>query len=378
MWIDVIKNVNNPGEGVFKDIASHHVPVIIYGLGIGSAFVCEQLELHGIEVSAFATDEKPLLVGRKFLGKPVVAFSKIKAATQQQVFVWGWPGGMDEVADRFLNDPTIIKYYLVVDDEKRRHQMYDYHEPISYAFIQTHYEELDRTYHWLSDDLSRQTFCAYLNLKISGDIVYNFDVFHKKPYFNRITASFRSGVFVDCGAYNGDSIEQYVQWCDGKYKKIYAFEPDEKNRQQLFARIHAKQYRNVKVFPYATWDKAAILKFHGGGTTSSAVEPNGLLEIRAEAMDALLGNEKSDVPFFIKMDIEGSEFRALEGAYHTLATHLPALAICVYHRADDLITIPQYIKSFETAEIRYHFYLRKHEIASCSDLVLYAIPHMAE
>ena len=58
---------------------------------------------------------------------------------------------------------------------------------------------------------------------------------------------------------------------------------------------------------------------------------------------------------FIKMDIEGAELDALKGAENVLKKHRPFLAICVYHRKNDIIEIPKYLN--ELLE-NYHFYIR--------------------
>lgn len=71
----------------------------------------------------------------------------------------------------------------------------------------------------------------------------------------------------------------------------------------------------------------------------------------------------------IKMDIEGSELKALKGAALTIKEHHPILAVCVYHKKEDLVTIPQYIKSLCP---KYRLYLRNYSRYS-QELVLYAV-----
>ena len=73
---------------------------------------------------------------------------------------------------------------------------------------------------------------------------------------------------------------------------------------------------------------------------------------------------------FIKMDIEGAELYALKGARNTIETYHPILAICVYHRREDLITIPEYIRTLYEG---YKFYIRAYSLYS-TELVLYAVP----
>ena len=137
--------------------------------------------------------------------------------------------------------------------------------------------------------------------------------------------------------------------------------------------IREKHYENVKVLPYGAWDKSEVLRFSADGTTASEVDPDGNIEIHAKAIDNVIARDNSKIPFFIKMDIEGSELKALHGMAKTIAA-CPPMAICVYHHADDLIKIPQYIKSFETRKVRYKLYLRKYMPALTSELVLYAVP----
>lgn len=68
------------------------------------------------------------------------------------------------------------------------------------------------------------------------------------------------------------------------------------------------------------------------------------------------------------MDIEGSELRALMGSEETIKKYKPKLAICIYHKREDLITIPQYIKIIVP---EYKLYLRAH-FPYVSETVLYA------
>lgn len=70
------------------------------------------------------------------------------------------------------------------------------------------------------------------------------------------------------------------------------------------------------------------------------------------------------------MDIEGSELNALRGATETIKRDRPTLTICVYHKAEDLITIPQFIKNLYSD---YKFYLRKHTQIAETELVLYGV-----
>ena len=68
------------------------------------------------------------------------------------------------------------------------------------------------------------------------------------------------------------------------------------------------------------------------------------------------------------MDIEGSEKEALKGARNTIKKYKPKLAICLYHKPEDIITLPQYI--LELAP-EYKFKIR-HYTTFAYDTILYA------
>ena len=77
---------------------------------------------------------------------------------------------------------------------------------------------------------------------------------------------------------------------------------------------------------------------------------------------------------YIKMDIEGSEIAALEGAHETILKHRPKLGICVYHRPTDLWAIPNLIRR------KYPFYslYLDHHALHDEETVLYARRPMTE
>jgi FkbM family methyltransferase len=78
------------------------------------------------------------------------------------------------------------------------------------------------------------------------------------------------------------------------------------------------------------------------------------------------GIEKVD---YIKMDIEGAELSAIHGAVNTIANYKPKLAISLYHRVDDYITIPQFLK---TEFPFYDFYIDHYTVTEI-ETVLYAV-----
>ena len=62
--------------------------------------------------------------------------------------------------------------------------------------------------------------------------------------------------------------------------------------------------------------------------------------------DFVIRNNINDIGF-IKMDIEGAEPIALEGAIETIKKFRPVLAIAIYHSMEDFINIPRWILNLD-------------------------------
>jgi len=115
-------------------------------------------------------------------------------------------------------------------------------------------------------------------------------------------------------------------------------------------------------------DVEGFLNMSGVGGGASIVD-NGNYKIKVTAIDKFVERNNLSKVDFIKMDIEGAELKALEGGEGTIKKFKPKLAICVYHRGDDILEIPEYIKSLGSD---YKLYL-KHNSTGMDETVLYAI-----
>ncbi len=169
-------------------------------------------------------------------------------------------------------------------------------------------------------------------------------------------------VFIDCGAFNGDSVENFVLFTKGRYKKIVSFEPDTHN----FAVLEnvAKAYHDVEIYPFATGNKNCEVCFSEKSDVSSSVSEEGGARVRMVRLDDFI----KDIPTFIKMDIEGAELDTIKGAENLIKIYHPKLAICIYHKVEDLYTIPTYLKSLVP---EYKMKVRQH-CSGIYETVLYA------
>lgn len=173
-------------------------------------------------------------------------------------------------------------------------------------------------------------------------------------------------VFIDAGSYDGINAVQFSNWCEGKYKKIFSFDPDHKCEVRIQENINRYGLHDVEFNACALSNKSSVARFNSTGMAGAAIDNSGIDEIRVTSIDEVLKGEKAT---FIKMDIEGSEYEAIEGCAKTILQYHPRLAICIYHKPLDFIKIPHLILSIRKD---YKFYIRHY--TNCEwETVLYAI-----
>lgn len=154
--------------------------------------------------------------------------------------------------------------------------------------------------------------------------------------------------FVDAGAFAGETISLWHNSYSDKINKIYAFEPD--GRIYAILRENVNEWglsEKVVLHNCGLFDKRQVLRFSSGGGGSSHISEIGDETISVMPLDEI--DIKVEGKLCIKMDIEGVELEALIGAKETIKKYSPELAICVYHKFDDVLTIPKYIKSVNPA-----------------------------
>lgn len=174
----------------------------------------------------------------------------------------------------------------------------------------------------------------------------------------------RNESFIDGGALDGGDSMNFIKWCNGNYDAIYMFEPDADNYQNLVPLQVANN--KIAIYEEGLWSSLGKVYFSAGNKENSAISEKGNAVIQVTSIDEKLQGKGISV---IKMDIEGSEKQALIGAAKTIRKWKPRLAICVYHKPEDIIEIPLKILELNP---EYKFYLRHYSYMD-TETVLYAI-----
>ncbi|MBE5871393.1 MAG: FkbM family methyltransferase [Lachnospiraceae bacterium] len=209
---------------------------------------------------------------------------------------------------------------------------------------------------------------------VDGTILY--DLTEGRQYFDleALPHSDEKEVFLDVGCCDGMSSIQFLKWCQGN-GYCYCFEPDRKNISLVKNNMEAKNISNIdySLIPKGAWKEDGTLSFVATGNGSSHIDGvyGGKAAIETESIDVTkIDNVVGERPItFIKMDIEGAELNALRGAEKVICRWKPKLAICIYHKTEDIWEIPDYILRLRPD---YRFYLRHYSFDG-SETVLYAV-----
>ena len=194
------------------------------------------------------------------------------------------------------------------------------------------------------------------------------DFWYERQYFDLpqlIEQMAEREVFIDGGCYDAANSLRFMEFAKDKEAYIYAFEPDEENLILCEDKLNQVCNGNFTLFQKGLWSEETILSFSSGENVASHLSENGNIKVPVADIDSVVNDKVT----FIKMDIEGSECEAIKGAQNTIKTYKPRLAISVYHKLEDIWSIPKLILELNP---NYKLYFRHYSIAG-DETVLYAI-----
>lgn len=209
-------------------------------------------------------------------------------------------------------------------------------------------------YKLFKDNKSKKTFINILKYRLLLDFrLLKQNVDKSDQYFNtKIIKLTKKEIFLDGGAFNGDTIRIFIKKTNNHFSKIVAFEPDKTNFEKLSSYINKSDVR-IKILNLGIGNRESTLSFSNEGNISSRIiSGNNSYKVNIIPID------KFKEPFtYIKLDIEGYEKKAVLGAKKTLKKYKPKLAISAYHYLKDLWEVPLLIKRINPT---YHIFFRRY------------------
>ena len=359
-------------------------PVVLYGTGDGADKVLARLAETGVPVSGiFASDE--FVRGQQFHGFTVQTYSELLALRETVIVLIAFASELPDVLERFYKLASVHETYAP------HVPVFSGEETVTAAWIKKYERELQTVYERLADAVSRETFASVLNYKLSGRLSYLQACTTNRADDLKTLFSFGGEeTYLDLGAYNGDTVQEFLQLTRGRYKKIVALEPDPKNFKKLTDFVRQNELKHITCLQAGVWNDCGSLELTGNGGRQStfweadrsgfATQPLSQTcsmkkkikkqQVTVVSVDAVLGNEHAD---YMKFDVEGVEKEALEGAAGHLVPDgngaLPKLLVAAYHHDEDLFALPLLLWKLQP---EYKIYLRKHPYVPAWEINIFA------
>lgn len=347
----------NEKQSCWERLKAEKRPIFIYGMGDGALKIMSVFKKMNIVLSGiFASDD--FVRGHSFEGFRVHKLSDIEEVVDDFVVVLAFAAGYQEIVDK-------------IQEIASKHTLYVPDVPVAgnglftYEYCEKNEDKINQVYDLLADEYSKKVYANIINFKISGKIEYLSAVTTSKAdIYKKIIKPGLNELYVDLGAYNGDTIKELMEFTRGKYLAIYAMEPDKKNYKKLCKFIDGMEH--IYANNCAAWCCDTELPFAAKAGRQSSISPDGGM-IEARSVDSLLGGQ---VATLIKMDVEGSEREAIWGAAQTIAHYSPKLMVSLYHRNEDIFELPLLIKSLNT---KYQLFIRHQLYIPAWETNLYAV-----
>ena len=369
-WSDVMLPFIKEENTLWDYLKTAGKPVVLYGTGDGADKVIARLEENGTAVSGiFASDE--FVRGQQFHGFTVRKYSELLALRENVIVLIAFASELPEMLDRFYKLAEV-------------HETYAPHVPVfsgdlavTPEWIHKYETELQTVYDRLADAASRETLAAILNYKLSGKLSYLQECTTKREDDLKELFSFgEEETYVDAGAYDGDTVQEFLNLSGHRHKKIFALEPDPKNFRKLTEFVRQNGLNTVSCLQAGVWSECGILELSGnGGRQSTFRKSSGHKKVKTQPVDAVsvdsvLSNDHAD---YMKFDVEGVEKEALMGAARHLVPDcngvLPKLLVAAYHHDEDIFSLPLLLWKLQPD---YKIYLRKHPYVPAWEINIFA------
>lgn len=246
-----------------------------------------------------------------------------------------------------------------------------------------HKKELEKVYELLYDDYSRNIFIKVIKNRVTRELMDE-EIIDRNQYFSvrEFLIPNANDVMIDCGAYVGDSIEQYIWQMGGVFRKIIAFEPDKANYKAMLIRNERLKREwnlsddKIECYQYGIGDTDTIANVernsNNNGLGSKLIDIESTDSFDSEdvniiSLDNFFENRNDNVTF-IKADIESYEYKMLCGAKKLITKYSPRIAVCIYHNPIDMYSIPLLVNSINP---EYKLKIRHHS-CNISETILYA------
>lgn len=365
--------------GPHKRAALDGAPVALFGAGALGEELCATLRAHGVFPVCFC-DNDASRGGTTYFGLPVVTYRELRESRRDHLVVVASHKYLSPITEQlrgggFAMDRVFCKSTDAIAPIAFMYAMIGtqclfgaYHHEAGGApvrdVLREHERSIDEAHDLLTDDHSKGLLLSKLAVLASEgsfELFREFILTYSQPvlqygsghyegtpedyyYFNNDVFSMGPDeVYVDVGAYDGDTVRTFVDACRNagrRYRRIYAFEPDPSCYDALRANTAAD--RDIVYEPLGLWSASKTLRFRTSDGSihdqAGGIDADGNVEIRVVSLDDYLQGAPVTL---IKMDPGGNVIPdAVRGAAETIRRWRPKLALGAYHAVTSLFEIP--------------------------------------
>ena len=353
LWNEIEQYINQFQN---KGIVLHNKTIFLFGAGMNGSFALEALK-NDDEVGGFL-DNSSELWGSFIEGFQVFSPDEVLEKENYIVIITTACRNYKDVKNQLdglrVAYITWFEYQLSINQDK-------------FKYVN---EEL------IYDSFSKETYMKLILANITGNKEYRNQVFCENQYFALpdFNIPLRNEIFIDCGAYVGDTIESYIMARLGCIGKIIAFEPNERVwpafeiRKKRLIQEWALEISDILLEKKAVGsrNREGTMVIESNGNIMARISNRGEKKIEVVSLDEYLLEMKQE-PLFIKVDVEGYEQELLYGAKKIIKERKPLIAISIYHKAEDFYEIPMLIKKWNSS---YKMSIRSH-MPDDTETVLY-------
>lgn len=337
-------------------------PIFLYGTGNGADKILDVCSRFSIPVEGvFASSD--FVRNRTFRDMPVQSIANIREKYGDDIVVLlAFGTTLLSVAE---NIKAIAKYHTLYIPEVPLYGT----DLFTYEYYLQHLDEIESAWELFADEESKKVYEDMIGFRLSGEPKLLANAESMALSYEKILGGKTYRCAIDCGAYKGDSTEMMARVL--KPEKIIAVEPDPKTFLKLSAYAENETDSAVKAVNAAVGKECGTVEFMSSASRGSGKEGISksakCREVALLTVDEIAKGEPVDL---LKLDVEGDEADAIDGAMETIKSCTPSMAISVYHRTEDIFSLTKRVKELLPD---HSLYLRREECIPAWDITLFAV-----
>ncbi len=311
--LDSLVDDNGKEQQILNTINESSKKIALFPASRAAILFQGYLEHMGLEVSFFI-DNSPSIQGHQINNTAVFSLDeKLDGIDQYLLIIIGRKYTNDEICEQLKKHQ--VENYLRLDDHFFLKKI-----------LSKNFDEIKKTYSTLSDNLSKMTFINMLNYRLTQDENFLTPIIRppENQYFEPdLYAVSEHEHFVDCGAYNGDTVQKFLKKVGCFKGNYFCFEPCRVNFDLLSLKV--KGYSNIHLFNKGVYHQEDVLKFQSPDSASlssfKATDSGPGETVEVVSIDQALDKKKVT---FIKMEIMQIIFCKIINLESLFASFFPA------------------------------------------------------